>query len=179
LHYNWYRHYDPTIGRFTQPDPLGFVDGPSVYAYGRSSPARFTDFDGREAVGRTIGGVAGGVGGAALCGPACGFAGRQLGRIIGDKIGDYCIAAKPPANAYNQDGPKAPGKPTEGDGFIDPPGGDDWVPNPNGRGNGWKDAKGDVWIPTGKGGAAHGGPHWDVQTPGGGYRNVYSGGNVR
>jgi RHS repeat-associated protein len=49
LHYNWYRHYDPTIGRFTQPDPLGFVDGPSVYAYGRSSPARFTDFDGRTA----------------------------------------------------------------------------------------------------------------------------------
>jgi hypothetical protein len=46
LHYNWYRHYDPTIGRFTQPDPLGFVDGPSVYAYGRSSPARFVDFDG-------------------------------------------------------------------------------------------------------------------------------------
>jgi uncharacterized protein RhaS with RHS repeats len=46
LHYNWNRHYDPTIGRFTQPDPLGFVDGPSVYAYGRSSPARFVDFDG-------------------------------------------------------------------------------------------------------------------------------------
>ena len=46
MHYNWYRHYDPTIGRFTQPDPLGFVDGPSVYAYGRSSPARFVDFDG-------------------------------------------------------------------------------------------------------------------------------------
>ena len=47
LHYNWYRAYDPTIGRFTQPDPLGFVDGPSQYAYGRSSPARFVDRDGR------------------------------------------------------------------------------------------------------------------------------------
>ena len=23
LHYNWHRHYDPTIGRYTQPDPLG------------------------------------------------------------------------------------------------------------------------------------------------------------
>jgi RHS repeat-associated protein len=22
LHYNWYRHYDPTIGRYIQPDPL-------------------------------------------------------------------------------------------------------------------------------------------------------------
>ena len=26
LHYNWHRHYDPTLGRFTQPDPLGFED---------------------------------------------------------------------------------------------------------------------------------------------------------
>ncbi len=31
LHYNWHRHYDPTIGRYTQADPLGFVDGPSVW----------------------------------------------------------------------------------------------------------------------------------------------------
>ncbi len=30
LHYNWHRSYDPTLGRYTQPDPLGFVDGPSV-----------------------------------------------------------------------------------------------------------------------------------------------------
>lgn len=38
LHYNWHRHYDPTLGRYIQPDPLGFVDGPSVYAYVRSDP---------------------------------------------------------------------------------------------------------------------------------------------
>ncbi|MGE0056292.1 MAG: RHS repeat domain-containing protein [Hyphomicrobium sp.] len=27
LHYNRHRHYDPSLGRYTQPDPLGFVDG--------------------------------------------------------------------------------------------------------------------------------------------------------
>ncbi len=43
LHYNWHRHYDPTIGRYTQPDPLGFVDGPSVYAYARNAPTEFVD----------------------------------------------------------------------------------------------------------------------------------------
>jgi RHS repeat-associated protein len=43
LHYNWHRHYDPTLGRYTQPDPLGFVDGSSVYAYGSSSPTMRTD----------------------------------------------------------------------------------------------------------------------------------------
>ncbi|MEQ1710705.1 MAG: RHS repeat-associated core domain-containing protein [Hyphomicrobium sp.] len=49
LHYNWHRHYDPAIGRYTQPDPLGFVDGPSVYAYVKNSPGELVDPDGRMA----------------------------------------------------------------------------------------------------------------------------------
>ncbi|MEQ1718034.1 MAG: RHS repeat-associated core domain-containing protein, partial [Hyphomicrobium sp.] len=47
LHYNWHRHYDPSLGRYTQPDPLGFVDGPSQYAYARSSPYRYVDKNGQ------------------------------------------------------------------------------------------------------------------------------------
>jgi len=43
LHYNWHRHYDPTLGRYTQPDPLGFVDGPSVFSYARLSPNIWID----------------------------------------------------------------------------------------------------------------------------------------
>ncbi|NOT69799.1 MAG: RHS repeat-associated core domain-containing protein [Hyphomicrobium sp.] len=43
LHYNWHRHYDPSLGRYTQPDPLGFVDGPSVYAYAGNSPNKLVD----------------------------------------------------------------------------------------------------------------------------------------
>ena len=35
---NWHRHYDPVTGRYTQPDPLRFVDGPSVYNYATASP---------------------------------------------------------------------------------------------------------------------------------------------
>jgi RHS repeat-associated protein len=38
LHYNWYRHYDPTIGRYVQPDSLGFINGPSIYAYAGGNP---------------------------------------------------------------------------------------------------------------------------------------------
>ncbi|MEO1206472.1 MAG: RHS repeat-associated core domain-containing protein [Pseudomonadota bacterium] len=49
LHYNWHRHYDPTLGRYTQPDPLGFVDGPSVYAYAKNNPQMYVDPDGRLA----------------------------------------------------------------------------------------------------------------------------------
>src|SRR5262249_49841806 len=43
LYYNWHRHYDPTLGRYLQPDSLGFVDGPSLYAYARSQPTALTD----------------------------------------------------------------------------------------------------------------------------------------
>ena len=50
LYYNWHRHYDPSLGRYTQPDPLGFVDGPGVYGYGRNSPQRYVDKDGRTAL---------------------------------------------------------------------------------------------------------------------------------
>ncbi len=48
LHYNWHRSYDPTLGRYTQPDPLGFVDGPSVYGYAGGSPQVYVDPDGRQ-----------------------------------------------------------------------------------------------------------------------------------
>jgi RHS repeat-associated protein len=46
LAYNWHRHYDPTIGRYTTADPLGFVDGPSVYAYAGNRPHMVTDHNG-------------------------------------------------------------------------------------------------------------------------------------
>ena len=50
LHYSWYRHYDPTLGRYTQPDPLGFVDGPVLYAYARAAPTTEVDPNGLQIV---------------------------------------------------------------------------------------------------------------------------------
>lgn len=43
LYYNWFRQYDPTTGRYTQPDPLGLVDGPSRYAYVVNDPLQQID----------------------------------------------------------------------------------------------------------------------------------------
>ena len=37
------RDYDPTTGRYLQADPLGLVDGPSVYGYARQSPVVYID----------------------------------------------------------------------------------------------------------------------------------------
>jgi RHS repeat-associated protein len=48
LAYNWHRTYDPVTGRYTQPDPLGFVDGPSVYAYAGNSPFMNVDRNGLD-----------------------------------------------------------------------------------------------------------------------------------
>jgi RHS repeat-associated protein len=50
LAYNWHRHYDPTTGRYTTPDPLGFVDGPSVFAYVGSAPHVAVDPDGLNVI---------------------------------------------------------------------------------------------------------------------------------
>lgn len=42
------RDYDPTTGRYLQADPLGLVDGASLYNYARQNPGRWTDPSGEE-----------------------------------------------------------------------------------------------------------------------------------
>ncbi|MFW8695542.1 RHS repeat-associated core domain-containing protein, partial [Mesorhizobium japonicum] len=37
LHYNTLRFYDPDIGRFTTPDPIGLEGGFNLYLYGPST----------------------------------------------------------------------------------------------------------------------------------------------
>jgi len=43
LYYYRARYYNPTQGRFTQEDPLGFVDGPNPYAYVGGNPLQYSD----------------------------------------------------------------------------------------------------------------------------------------
>lgn len=45
-HYNYFRDYDPSIGRYVESDPLGINDGPSTYGYTHQSPVLNTDFYG-------------------------------------------------------------------------------------------------------------------------------------
>ena len=48
LHQNWMRDYDPTTGRYIQADPLGLVDGASVYGYALQNPGRYVDPRGEQ-----------------------------------------------------------------------------------------------------------------------------------
>ena len=47
LHYNFFRYYDPEIGRFTQQDPIKLTGGESLYAYA-PNVQKWIDFSGLE-----------------------------------------------------------------------------------------------------------------------------------
>ncbi len=46
LIYFGYRYYDPKVGRWISPDPLGGVDGPNLYAYAHNNPMKYIDYFG-------------------------------------------------------------------------------------------------------------------------------------
>ncbi|HMU64623.1 MAG TPA: RHS repeat-associated core domain-containing protein [Nitrosomonas sp.] len=58
LHYNYFRDYDPEIGRYVQSDPIGLLGGLNTYGYVEQNPLSFTDPTG-EAIPAIIAACAG------------------------------------------------------------------------------------------------------------------------
>ena len=43
LYYNYFRDYDPTLGRYVESDPIGLMGGNNTYYYTNANPIKYID----------------------------------------------------------------------------------------------------------------------------------------
>ena len=88
LHYNYHRYYDPKIGRYLTPDPIGVVGGMNLYLYGNLNP--IINFD---RYGLYVGGVGIGTSGSLELKNKLGLSGSAALLYVKDDDGNWGIAA--------------------------------------------------------------------------------------
>jgi len=81
LHYNYFRDYDPELGRYIQSDPIGLAGGINTYGYAYQNPVMNYDPDGRLILNLLSGGV-----GAILSGYSAYKKGGDFGDIASASI---------------------------------------------------------------------------------------------
>jgi RHS repeat-associated protein len=111
-HYNYYRDYDPSIGRYIQSDPIGLTAGPNTYSYVGGNPLTYFDPQGKAA--QALGCLAGAWAGPIGCGAGAAVVTIVGGALLMNAVGSdsqpspYDPAANDPK--YGSCGPDCPGQ---------------------------------------------------------------------
>ena len=116
LHYNYHRYYDPAIGRYLTPDPIGLEGGINLYAYAVSNPANYVDPYGKEPITITIVTTYAGYTAATAIAAGIAYYGAPIAASIGKWLGNVLLNE----NAENGDSDSCPKDPPDIDDFSDP-----------------------------------------------------------
>jgi len=95
-HYNYFRDYDPSIGRYVQSDPIGLKGGINTYAYVSAKPLTQYDLEGLTAATGLLGAFGGGSAGAGAAGGGAGAVGvgaAGAGAVVGAGLAGYGIGS--------------------------------------------------------------------------------------
>ena len=199
LYYLNSRYYDAVVGRFISAD--GYVStgqgllGYNMYAYCNNNPVNYVDYYGESAealllqwltsAGTMAAAEPSLIGEAILVGGIIIIGGIWFVEAINGAI-NFAKDVKtktPPKSITEPSGNievdengrpvvKPKQQPTEKEGYLAPKQGPKW----NKEKGGWEDKYGNVWVPAPTGSSSgHGGGHWDVQSPKGGYTNIHPG----